>query len=153
VWGGGLLPAVVLLPTVGSGAAEAGALEVLERGVSTRRRRTSGCFQPVCSGSASAMRPLHHPAQPSPAQPCPAQPCPARPGPAHPSPPHPTPLYPTPIHPNPPHPIPRRYYIFELLKALDYCHSQGIMHRDVKPHNVRPSTAPAPHAACSHDWS
>jgi casein kinase II subunit alpha len=29
-----------------------------------------------------------------------------------------------------------RYYIFEILKALDYCHSQGIMHRDVKPHNV-----------------
>jgi casein kinase II subunit alpha len=29
-----------------------------------------------------------------------------------------------------------RFYIFELLKALDYCHSQGIMHRDVKPHNV-----------------
>jgi len=29
-----------------------------------------------------------------------------------------------------------RYYIFELLKALDYCHSNGIMHRDVKPHNV-----------------
>jgi casein kinase II subunit alpha len=29
-----------------------------------------------------------------------------------------------------------RYYIFELLKALEYCHSQGIMHRDVKPHNV-----------------
>ncbi|KAE8671456.1 Casein kinase II subunit alpha [Hibiscus syriacus] len=28
------------------------------------------------------------------------------------------------------------YYIYELLKALDYCHSQGIMHRDVKPHNV-----------------
>merc|ERR1712136_274357 len=29
-----------------------------------------------------------------------------------------------------------RYYIFEILKALDYCHSQGVMPRDVKPHNV-----------------
>jgi len=29
-----------------------------------------------------------------------------------------------------------RYYISELLKALDYCHSNGVMHRDVKPHNV-----------------
>ena len=29
-----------------------------------------------------------------------------------------------------------RYYIFELLKALDYSHSMGIMHRDVKPQNV-----------------
>jgi len=29
-----------------------------------------------------------------------------------------------------------RYYINEVLKALDFCHSNGIMHRDVKPHNV-----------------
>ena len=26
--------------------------------------------------------------------------------------------------------------MYELLKALDYSHSMGIMHRDVKPHNV-----------------
>lgn len=29
-----------------------------------------------------------------------------------------------------------RFYMYELLKALDYSHSMGIMHRDVKPHNV-----------------
>merc|ERR1711920_955918 len=29
-----------------------------------------------------------------------------------------------------------RFYIYELIKALKYCHSKGIMHRDVKPHNV-----------------
>jgi len=29
-----------------------------------------------------------------------------------------------------------RFYMYKILQALDYCHSQGIMHRDVKPHNV-----------------
>ena len=29
-----------------------------------------------------------------------------------------------------------RFYMYEILKALDYCHSKGIMHRDVKPHNI-----------------
>ncbi|KJE96550.1 casein kinase subunit II [Capsaspora owczarzaki ATCC 30864] len=29
-----------------------------------------------------------------------------------------------------------RFYLYELVKALDFCHSNGIMHRDVKPHNV-----------------
>lgn len=29
-----------------------------------------------------------------------------------------------------------RFYVSELLKALDFCHSHGIMHRDVKPQNI-----------------
>lgn len=29
-----------------------------------------------------------------------------------------------------------RFYLYELLKALNFCHSKGIMHRDVKPHNI-----------------
>ncbi|KAM0559805.1 hypothetical protein ACHAPJ_003753 [Fusarium lateritium] len=29
-----------------------------------------------------------------------------------------------------------RYYTRELLKALEFAHSQGVMHRDIRPHNV-----------------
>jgi len=29
-----------------------------------------------------------------------------------------------------------RFYMYEILRGLDYCHSMGIMHRDVKPQNI-----------------
>ena len=29
-----------------------------------------------------------------------------------------------------------RFYMRELFKTLDYIHSSGIMHRDIKPHNI-----------------
>lgn len=28
------------------------------------------------------------------------------------------------------------FYMYEVLRALDFSHSQGLMHRDVKPHNI-----------------
>merc|ERR1719336_2159905 len=34
-----------------------------------------------------------------------------------------------------------KHYMYQLLRALDFCHSNGIMHRDVKPQNLVIDTA------------
>ena len=29
-----------------------------------------------------------------------------------------------------------KFYMYELLRSLDFVNSHGIMHRDIKPHNI-----------------
>jgi len=29
-----------------------------------------------------------------------------------------------------------KYYMYSIVRGLDFCHSKGIMHRDIKPQNI-----------------
>ncbi|CAI2370767.1 unnamed protein product [Moneuplotes crassus] len=33
-------------------------------------------------------------------------------------------------------PFEAKYYTYKILKNLEYCHSRGVFHRDIKPHNI-----------------
>ena len=43
-----------------------------------------------------------------------------------------------------------KFYLYQILQALDYCHSKGIVHRDVKPMNM--IVDPETHTLKLIDW-